>query len=181
VTPTGIPTLLEEAAERAGVSGAIEPYGESFVLKGHVADRGCDIGLGRQLFWIVADTSWELPERSFVLWAPAGSYQRIRSVREDGPWAESGDAAFDSVYLVGGDDASLCAQRLREPGRRALCAAAWVHPGISWLQFAPPGRRRHVGGTPPARLGHGHGRTISARYVAECVAATLAVATDLEK
>jgi hypothetical protein len=147
-----------------------------------VVDRACDIGLGRQLLWIVVDTSWELPDRSFVLWAPVGSQLRARSLQEDGPWAPSGDPAFDAVYLVGGEDAPVCATRLSEAGRRALCAADWVRPGVSWLDLAPPRRRRNVCATPLAGAAQSRKRsTVSGKYVAECVAAMLAIATSLEK
>ena len=182
MTPTGMRKVLEEAAALAGVSGTVEWYGESLVIRGHVAGRACDIGLGSQLLWVVADTSWDLPDRSFVLWAPAGSYERTRSLHEDGPWAASGDSAFDSLYLVGGEDAPVCVSRLSEAGRHALCAAAWVRPGISWLDLAPPTRRRNVCATPLTRAAQGgRRRVVSGKYVAECVAATLAVASNLEK
>jgi hypothetical protein len=182
VTPAGLRKVLEEAAAHAGVSGSVEPYGESSVIRGRVAGRGCDIGLGQRLFWVVVDTSWDLPERSSVLWAPEGSYERARSVQEDGPFAPSGDAAFDAVYLVGGEDASICAGRLSESGRRALCAAAWVRPGISWLDLAPPRRRRNVCATPLARAAGGSKQgTVTAPYVAKCVTAMLDVANGLER
>ena len=120
MTPAEMRRLLEEAAAHAGVSGTVEPYGGSSVIRGHLDGRACDIGLGRQLLWVVVDTNWDLPERASVLWAPEGTFQRTKALHEDGPWAPTGDPAFDSVYLVGGEDAPVCVDRLGERGARAL-------------------------------------------------------------
>ena len=101
MTPEGVRKVLEQAAAHADVTGTVEWYGESLVLRGHVRGRGCDIGLGTRLrwLWVVVDTNWDLPDRSFVLRAPVGSQLRARSLQEDGPWAASGDSAFDSAFL----------------------------------------------------------------------------------
>jgi len=182
VTPASAQEVLEEAARREGVRGAVESYGESWVLRGHVDGRGCDIGLGRQLLWVAVDTDWDLPERAFVLWSPAGSYERTRMLHEDGPWAETGDAAFDAIFLVGGEEGAACVDRLTKIGRKALCDAAWVRPGLSWLDLAPPRRRRHVSASPPLQPGRGRrGKTVNGPYVATCVAAALAVARGVER
>lgn len=182
MTPAGVQRVLEEAAAQTGLSGTVVPYGESFVLRGHVLGRACDIGLGTQLLWVVVDTSWDLPDRSFVLWAPLGSYERTRSLHEDGPWTASGDPALDSVYLVGGEDAPVCVSRLGEAGRRALCAEAWARPCISWLDVAPPRRRRSVKTTSVSRTAHDRKRgAVSGYYVAKCLSAMLAIANNLEK
>lgn len=176
------PNVLAGAAAIVGVAGTVEPYGGSFVIRGHASSRGCDIGLGSRLLWVVVDTRWELPERAAIFWAPAGSYERARSLAEDGPWAASGDPGFDSIYLVGGDDAQLCADRLTESGRRALCAEAWIRPGVSWLDLAPPTRRRNVCATSQSHAGvRDPAKQPSAESVAKLVTAALVIASALEE
>lgn len=182
MNPERVREVLEAVALHAGVSGAVESYGGSLVIRGHVAGRGCDIGLGDRLLWVVVDTSWDLPERSTVLWAPVGSYERARVIAEDGPCAFSGDPEFDAVYLVSGDDSSECIGRLSESGRRALCSAASAHPRVSWLDLAPPKRRRNVCVTQQQRAARAADpKPPSEERLRECVVATLALASALEK
>ncbi len=174
--------LLEQVAALAGVKGVVEPYGGSLIIRGRVSGRRCDIGLGKYQFWVVADTSWDLPKGASVVYAPVGSYERTRSLHEDGPFARSSDRAFDSKYLVGGEDAQLCLGRLTASGRRALRAAAWLRPTVSWWDLSPPRRRRNVEVTqrPPAAYGSRR-RAAVIKTLARRVTATIALARALER
>jgi hypothetical protein len=174
--------MLDAAAELAGVSGKVETYGPSLILKAEVEGRACELAMGSKHLWVAVDTSWGMPEDCLVLWAPVNSYLRVKCVEDAASLpAWSGDSVFDASYCVVGPSAPAFVATGGPAEREALCRYEWLRPDVTWLDTVAMSRRRHIRATPPISELDGEGcPPLSGAYAAHCLRGALKLATLLE-
>jgi hypothetical protein len=141
--------FVRQVGSLLGASIEILEFGVSRILECRLEGRRSRLGTNGSSYWTFAETALPgLPEDTEVWWGPADSYARVKTLEDGTTLPVTGDAAFDTAYMLLGADAPRLSDWLPEGARRALVESADLHPSIRWLVQPELTRQLHVRAEP---------------------------------
>jgi hypothetical protein len=118
-----------------GITGTIEEFGVSRTFECRLFGRLGRVGTNGSFYWVDVDLAWEMPTDVGIMWAPIKGYKRAKLFELDEGPPETGDRAFDEIYVVVGigSAGNDFARTVSPEVRGALVAWADVRPDVRWL------------------------------------------------
>lgn len=180
--------FLTHVAELLGASEPhLRDYGATKSARFSFDGRNVEILQDRDLEIEVGLSLPDYPASVIVSFAPEGLYDRAKMLEEVTPQTHSmtGDQAFDRLFIVVGEHASIVTSRLAATACSALVDAAPLRPSIMPVRFepgGPPERWLHLRALPilAGPEGGDHG-TRDPQLAQAAVRRTLGLAAVLER
>jgi hypothetical protein len=150
VEPERLSQFVERVAALVRLDGTVCESGLSRYWAGRSRDRDVEVGTNGSVYWVAVGVQLNgLPEDAEVAWAPLDTYARVKILEEGVDSAATGDAVFDSLYVLLGPGAGRLARWLTPEARRAFVTQEPVHPSLHWFDIAAMARRLNLRCYPP--------------------------------